>query len=45
MANAHGLFPKIDRWELDDEFNARLDVWLAKAYEPDPRKKDGLKTI
>ncbi|MBW1783515.1 MAG: hypothetical protein JRL30_22575 [Deltaproteobacteria bacterium] len=35
MANAHGLLPKVDREELDDELKARLDVWFEHAYQDD----------
>jgi len=51
MTNIHGLFPKVDRSELDDELKARLDVWFTNAYEDDnlfltmARRPDLLKAI
>lgn len=35
MANEHGLLPKADPHQLDDEMRRRLHVWFDKAYEDD----------
>ena len=35
MANDHGLLPKADPAQLDEELRRRLDVWFDKAYEDD----------
>ncbi|MGI9615718.1 MAG: hypothetical protein ACR2QO_22590 [Acidimicrobiales bacterium] len=35
MANDHGLLPKADPEQLDDEMRRRLEVWFDKAYEDD----------
>jgi hypothetical protein len=35
MANEHGLLPKADPEELDDQLRHRLEVWYDKAYTDD----------
>lgn len=35
MANEHGILPKADPAQLDDEQQARLETWFAKAYTDD----------
>ncbi|MCP3911538.1 MAG: hypothetical protein GY713_11345 [Actinomycetia bacterium] len=35
MANEHGLLPKADPDQLDDELKKRLEVWYEKAYTDD----------
>lgn len=35
MANDHGLLPKADPDELDEESRHRLEVWYDKAYTDD----------
>jgi hypothetical protein len=35
MANDHGLLPKANPDELDEEMRRRLEVWFDKAYEDD----------
>lgn len=35
MANEHGILPKADVDELDDELRRRLEVWFDKAYTDD----------
>lgn len=35
MANEHGLLPKADADQLDDEQRHRLEVWFDKAYTDD----------
>ncbi len=35
MANDHGLLPKADPDNLDDEAKHRLEVWFDKAYTDD----------
>ena len=33
MTNQHGLLPKADESELDDDLKQRLDTWFEKAYK------------
>ena len=35
MANEHGMLPKAEPGELDDELRRRLEVWYDKAYTDD----------
>lgn len=35
MANEHGILPKAQVDELDDELRRRLEVWFDKAYTDD----------
>ena len=35
MANEHGLLPKADMADLDEEQRRRLEVWFDKAYTDD----------
>ena len=35
MANDHGLLPKADAGELDEQLQRRLERWFANAYRDD----------
>ncbi|MFV0526898.1 MAG: hypothetical protein ACK5RL_20645 [Acidimicrobiales bacterium] len=35
MANEHGMLPKADPADLDDDLRHRLEVWFDKAYTDD----------
>ena len=35
MANEHGMLPKADPDQLDDQLRRRLEVWYDKAYTDD----------
>ena len=35
MTNTHGLLPKADRTELDDDLKHRLQAWFEHAYPDD----------